>query len=233
MDPEDLFRVATNPNRNLEELRNIQDEIAKKVILQDDFSTPLEYIGGIDTAYINDIAVTACIILEWPSLQLLEQKIVEVEVKFPYISTYFVFREGPPILKVLSKINRKPNLLLINSQGILHPRFAGCASHIGVITEIPTIGVAQKALLGTWASEPTIVKDWVPIYYGDKIVGAYFLSQKGNKPIFISPGHRISLETAVEIVKNSITKNRMPEPLHLAHQLAKEKKQELEQGIQN
>ncbi|MHA1649978.1 MAG: endonuclease V [Candidatus Helarchaeota archaeon] len=227
MNREEFLRIARESNKDLGKLRVIQEKIAKKIILKDDFPTPIKYIGGVDSAYIDDIVITACIILTWPKLELINQKCIISETKFPYLSTFFAFREGPPILEVLSSCERMPDILMINSHGILHPIFAGCASHIGVLLNLPTIGVAQNALCGEWESEPASVGEWVPIIYQNKMVGAYYLSQKESKPIFISPGHRITLETAVEFVKNSIKNHRMPEPLYLAHQQANEKKRNL------
>jgi deoxyribonuclease V len=227
MDREELLKVSANSNPDLEYLRHIQEEIAKRVVLQDKFSAPVEYLGGVDSAYINDVAVTACVILKYEDLKIVEKKTFISTLKFPYISTYFVFREGPPILEILSKLSKLPTILMINSQGILHPTLAGCASHIGVLIDIPTIGVAQRVLWGSHASEPSQIGDWVPIYYQNKVLGAYFLSLKKSKPIVISPGHRITLESALNIVKHSLKGHKFPEPIYLAHEFATEEKARL------
>lgn len=221
MDREELLRISGKSNPDLDYLRRIQEEIAEKVLLQDEFSTPIESLGGIDSAYINNSAITACVIIKFENLKLIEKKTIISNIKFPYISGYFVFREGPAILEILSKMTMLPTILMINSHGIAHPSFAGCASHVGVIANLPTIGVAQNILCGTYDSEPSLVGEWVPIFYQNKIVGAYFLSQKKNRPIIISPGHRITLESAIEIVKKSIRGHKFPEPIYLAHELAK------------
>jgi len=230
MDREELLRISANNNPDLEFLKHIQEEIAKKVVFRDEFSVPVEYLGGVDSAYINDVAVTACVILQYEDLKLVEKKSITSTLKFPYISTYFVFREGPPILEILSKLNRLPTILMINSQGILHPTLAGCASHIGVLADLPTIGVTQRVLCGSFASEPSQIRDWVPIYYQNKVMGAYFLSLKRNRPIVISPGHRITLESAVNIVKNSLRGHKLPEPIYLAHKFATEEKTRLKRS---
>ena len=224
MDREDFLHLASNPDADLHNLRFFQEEVAQMVILKDDFNSPIEYIGGVDSAYIDDTAITACVILKWPSLDLIEQKVVCLEAKFPYISSFFAFREGPSILEALSHVEIMPDILMIDSHGISHPVFAGCASHIGVIANLPTIGVAKKNLCGQWKSEPTSVGDWVPIEFQNREVGAYFLSQENNKPIFISPGHRITLGTAVEVTRQCIKTHRLPEPIFLAHQIANEEK---------
>ncbi len=230
MDREELLRISANNNPDLEFLTHVQEEIAKKVVLRDEFSVPVEYLGGVDSAYINDVAVTACVILQYRDLKLVERKFIISTLKFPYISTYFVFREGPPILEILSKLIRLPTILMMNSQGILHPTLAGCASHIGVLADLPTIGVAQRVLCGSYASEPSQIGDWVPIYYQNKVMGAYFLSLKRNRPIAISPGHRLTLESAVNIVKNSLRGHKLPEPIYLAHKFATEEKARLKRS---
>lgn len=227
MDQEELLRISANSNTDLEYLRHIQEEIAKKVVLQDQFGAPVEFLGGVDSAYINDVAVTVCVILKYEDLELVEKKSIVSTLKFPYISTYFAFREGPPILEILSKISRVPTILMINSQGILHPTSAGCASHIGILADLPTIGVTQRVLCGSYASEPSQIGDWVPICYQNKVLGAYLLSLRGNKPIIISPGHRITLESAITIVKHSLKGHKLPEPIYLAHKFATEEKSKI------
>lgn len=220
MEYEEFLRLAANPNINLKELRDTQEQIAHRVILQDDFEKPIKYIGGVDSAYLGNTVITAYVNLKWDNLKLIEQKCVISEVKFPYISSYFAFREGPPILEVLSRITLRPTILMINSHGILHPSFAGCASHIGVLINLPTIGVAKERLCGKWETEPTKEGDWVPVLLMNRIVGARLLSKRGMKPIFISVGHRITLQTCIEIVRKTLVKNKFPKPLELAHNLA-------------
>lgn len=220
MDREELLRISEDSNPDLEYLRQVQEEIAEKVVLRDEFDT-VEYLGGIDSAYIEDTAVTACVILKSGSFKIIEEKSIVSKVHFPYISGYFVFREGPAILDLLSEMTTLPTILMINSHGIAHPCFAGCASHIGVIANLPTIGVAQNILCGTTESEPSLLGEWSPVYYQNKIVGASFLSQKKSRPIIISPGHHISLDSAIEIVKKSIKGHKFPEPIYLAHEYAR------------
>ncbi|HUX99335.1 MAG TPA: endonuclease V [Candidatus Deferrimicrobium sp.] len=228
MDREQFLRLAANPNSDLNNLRFFQERIAQEISLKDDFELPIKSIGGVDSAYIDNTVITACVLLKWPNLDLLEQKFVVSEAKFPYISSFFAFREGPSILEVLTHIETMPTILMINSQGILHPAFVGCASHIGFLINLPTIGVAKDPLCGEWKSEPVSVGDWVPIIFLNRKVGARFLSQIESKPIIISPGHRISLETAIDCVKKSIRKNKFPEPIRLAHEVANEEKRRLD-----
>ncbi|MFX1453014.1 MAG: endonuclease V, partial [Promethearchaeota archaeon] len=138
---------------------------------------------------------------------------------FPYKPGFFIFREGPPILEIVLKLNIMPDVFLINSHGICHPLGIGAASHIGILIEKPTIGVAQNILCGD-AAPPKNLGDISPIFLKNKIAGYAFLTQLNTKPIYISPGHLITLETAIKIVKNTIKAYKLPEPLRLAHQLA-------------
>lgn len=220
MDREDFLRLATRPETDLNVLRTIQKEIAKRVILKDDFKTPIEYIGGVDSAYFEKAIITCCVIVKWPNLELIEQKFIISEITFPYISTYFAFREGPSIIEVLTFVKNIPTILMINSHGILHPFFAGCASHIGVLLDLSTIGVAQEVLCGELGTTPTRESDWTPITFEGRTLGACLLTQKKIKPVYISPGHRITTKTAVEIVKKCITNQKLPKPIHLAHKFA-------------
>ncbi|MHA1267574.1 MAG: endonuclease V [Candidatus Helarchaeota archaeon] len=224
MDRDELFRIAVDPNPDLDYLRAIQKKIAELIILSDTFTRPIKYIGGVDSAYFGERVITACIIIDWQNMKVIERKVSITQVKFPYISSFFVFREGAPILDVLSQIQITPSILLIESHGISHPVFAGCASHIGVLINLPTIGVAKHILCGTPESTPKKRGDWVPLKFANRVIGAYYLSQFDNKPIVISPGHRISLETAVKIVEKMIISHRLPEPLYLAHQLANQER---------
>ncbi|MHA1129220.1 MAG: endonuclease V [Candidatus Helarchaeota archaeon] len=228
MSIECFLELAARHSPDLGELRNYQRKIAKKIIQKDQFEIPIKYIGGVDGAYLNDTIVAVCVVLKWPTLELIEKKTVISNVSFPYISSFFAFREGPSILRVLSQLEITPTILLFDSHGIAHPAFAGLASHIGVLTDLPTIGVAKNILCGSWPSDPIAVGDWSPIYFQNKIIGAYYLSQKKNKPIIISIGHRITLKTAVELTKNCIRGHRMPEPILLAHQMANAEKRKLE-----
>lgn len=230
MEKEQFLRLARNPNSDLKNLRFFQEEIAQMVTLKDDFAKPIQTIGGVDVAYVDDTAITACVILKWPNLEILEEKCLISEVKFPYISTFFAFREGPPILQIIEKLEIRPTILMFDSHGIAHPVFAGCASHIGVISNLPTIGVAKSILCGEWTSDPRYVGEWVTVTFQNRVVGAYLLTQQNSKPILISIGHRISLESAIEISKKCIRQHRVPEPTYLAHQLANNEKGKLEEN---
>ena len=200
----------------LKELRMEQKSLREKVVVSDSFSD-VKTVAGFDVAYPRDPfdeAVAACVIFDYKRKKMLKKETIFSKSYFPYISTYLSYREFPLIEKLIEEISDMPSVLLVDGNGVLHPYGFGLASHVGVKTGLPSIGVAKKLLCGE-------LRDQL-VFVDDKKVGmAYFTSDKIKKPVFISPGHRVSLSTSVEIIRNlSIYKT--PEPLRAAHVLAKE-----------
>ncbi|MFQ6095136.1 MAG: endonuclease V [Candidatus Bathyarchaeia archaeon] len=205
---------------DLEELRKVQEKIAARVIVEDLFKDPIQAVTGFDIAYLNDEAVAAAVTMDYETLQVVEEKTLVEHVSFPYIPSLLGFREGPLIIKLADRLRLEPDILMVNAQGIAHPFFCGCASHIGVLINKPTIGVARTRLCGDYEREPETVGEWVPLTYDARTVGAVLLSKRGCRPIFVSVGHMITLESAVKIVKHFLTVHKFPEPLRLSHVLA-------------
>jgi len=215
--------------RNRESLRKIQRDIASKVIIQDKFRSPPSIVAGVDLAFLEDDGIAACAAMDYPPRQLIESKQTVIQLTCPYIPTFLAFREGPAILEVISSMRSNIDVLLVNGQGIAHPLRCGLASHVGVVNKLPTIGVASSRLVGEYdvpqkEGEATLLED-----QGDR-VGWVLKSRLRSKPIFISPGHLIGLDTSLRIVKNCIQGNRLPEPLQMAHYYANRVKRELEPG---
>jgi len=202
---------------NLEEMRRIQRELAAKVILEDDYRKPIISVVGIDLAFLDDIAFTACVTTDYTTLETKTVKIYTARLNFPYIPTLLFFREGPPIVEIINSTEPKANIFLINAQGIAHPEFFGCASHIGVLANVPTIGVTSRRLCGDYEREPRELGEAVPMRCGGRDVGWVVKSKAECRPIFVSPGHRVSLDSSIEIVMKCIKNHKLPEPLHLAH----------------
>ncbi|MDI6825720.1 MAG: endonuclease V [Candidatus Aenigmarchaeota archaeon] len=202
-----------------EKLRRIQKRIVKKVILEDDFSKPISTIAGFDSSFSDDTAFVAGIVLDYKRLDVIEMKFIRSKLKFPYITTFLAFREGPSIIKVYKKLKIKPDVIMINGHGISHPIFCGIASHVGVLLDVPSIGVAQTKLCGEF-KELKRVGEHSVITYENKKVGYAYKSKENCEPIFISPGHKVSLETSLEIVKSTIRNHKLPEPIFIAHSLA-------------
>ncbi|PMP66074.1 MAG: endonuclease V [Thermodesulfobacterium geofontis] len=209
---------------DLKILEKLQVECAKKVIKMD-ILTKTETIGGIDITFENPkenpTRAWACIvIIETSTLKPVYHKVIEDIVDFPYISTFLAFRELPLMLKLYKSLEIKPDVIFIDGQGISHPRGCGIASHFGVITGAVTVGVAKKKLCGKHAPLAEKCGSYSYLIYNDEIVGAVVRTKEKVKPVYVSIGHKISLDTAIKIVlKTSIY--RIPEPLRLAHNLLK------------
>ena len=214
VDFEDVFFDNFQTNYPLKTLRKEQINLSKKVSLQDDFNG-IETVAGIDVAYPDNEfheACGACVILDYHTMQVIEESVVFSPTDFPFISTYFSYRELPIVQKLINQLRLTPSMVLLDGNGIIHPARCGFASHAGVILDLPTIGVAKTLLYGTIKDSKVII---------DKEQRGYAFSKKqGICPIYVSPGHRVSLKTSVKVVKHlSSLKN--PEPLRHAHQLAK------------
>ena len=193
------------------------------MILKDSFTT-LDSIGGADVSYQDRTAYVAYVALDYHTHALDITKTLQKKTDFPYIPTYLTYQELP-IIKTLMKNIAPPSILLLNGHGISHPYHFGLASHMGVVLGIPTIGIAKNLLCGT-ISHKNDIHDFAPLLYQGKKVGWAHWRHGVKKPIFISPGHKISLATSLGIAKK-MCQYRIPEPLRKAHLLTQKKKTKL------
>jgi len=198
----------------LKKLRSEQIDLSKKVEIIDGFEE-IETVAGFDVAYPKndfDDCCGACVVMDYETKKIIEEKTIYTKIFFPYIPTYLSFRELPFMKKLVVSLKSKPTILMIDGNGLMHPYGFGIASHVGVSFDIPSIGVAKSMLCGKL--ENNVVK------IGNKKIGdALFSSKRVRKPIYVSPGHNISFKTSLEVVKHlSVYKN--PEPLRQAHILA-------------
>ena len=207
----------------IQNLGRQQRKLAEKVILKDSFGK-IRGVGGFDLAFSGGRAFCSGIVLDWKTLGILEAKTLLGKEKFPYIPGFLAFREAPHIIKVQGKLSEKPDLLLIDGQGICHPRGIGIASHVGVLLDKPAIGIAKSRLCGE--CERPDGKGVGKIFLEGEHVG-WILKGKG-KPIFISPGHRVSVKSSLDIVSHCMKGGRLPEPLSLAHLYAERAKNNYE-----
>ncbi len=190
----------------LKRLRDEQEMMKEKIVLHDDFSA--KFVGGVDVSYSGRWAYGTLVIMKDVNTVLRIIKI-KMHVDFPYIPTYLAYREEPVIRELLSKVD--DILLLVDGNGILHPRKMGLATYVGIKNNVPTIGVAKKLLLGEIKGDEVTHK-------GETI--GYMLKSRG-KPIYVSPGHRVSQKTSLSVVERFL-KYRVPEPIRLAHIYANE-----------
>jgi len=182
-------------------------------------------VAGVDVGipHGRKVARAAVAVLEYPQLLLHESVVVERELRFPYVPGLLSFREVPPILDALETLNTFPDLILCDGQGLAHPRRFGLACHLGVVTDTPTIGVAKKRLIGSHPEVPDVRGQWMPLQDGEETVGVALRTRAQVKPVFVSIGHRVSLDSAVAFVMACSPRYRLPETTRQAHRLASSK----------
>jgi len=203
----------------------IQNQLRSQVITEDQLGD-VQYVAGVDLGFEEDGAISraAVAVLSFPDLQLQEKAIAKRPTNFPYIPGFLSFREIPAILDALETVSTTPDLIVCDGQGIAHPRRLGIACHLGVLIDIPTIGAAKSLLVGKHDEVPVEKGSWQPLRYRGEVVGAVLRSRTGVKPLYISPGHRISLPTAIDYVLRCTTKYRLPETTRWADKLASNRK---------
>lgn len=180
---------------------------------------PLRRIAGVDAAYQKDdrLLYGAAVVFSWPELAVLETAVAVGPVPFPYIPGLLSFREAPILQAAIRQLAKKPDVILVDGQGIAHPRGLGLASHLGLLLELPTIGCAKSRLWGE-AGELGLEKGSVcPLRAAGKVVGYLLRSRRGCRPLFISPGHLITLEESLELTRGCLGPYRLPLPLRAAH----------------
>lgn len=197
-----------------------QLRLSHKIISEDRLPRRIKCVAGVDVAYIDELAIGGVVVLDYETLELLEQQIITCEAKFPYIPTLLAFREIPPIVACIRKLRRQPDVLIVDGQGVAHPYRCGLASHLGLALEKPTVGVAKKKLIG----ESKSIAGEEFLFQRDQRIGAVVSTKEGTKPVYVSVGHLVSLETAVKIVKHCARNSKIPEPILRAHKVATEKK---------
>ncbi|MDI6819305.1 MAG: endonuclease V [Candidatus Hodarchaeaceae archaeon] len=203
---------------DLDELARLQERIAKRVIAEDRIRR-LETVAGCDISFPRgDRAYAACAALDYESLRVLRQRAVAVKLRFPYIPTFLAFRELEGMLRAARGVDA--DVYMVGAQGLAHPRRAGLACHLGVALNKPTLGAAKGRLCGS-AEEPELERGAYSLLKDDgEVVGAVLRTQPGSRPVYVSVGHKLSLETAIKIVLHTTRDHRLPEPLRVAHQLA-------------
>jgi deoxyribonuclease V len=189
--------------------------LSTKVILTDNLPSKIRTIAGVDVSYIGNIGIGAVTVLDYESLELLESQVATCQVRMPYIPTLLSFRELPPAIAAIKNLKLHPDVFLVDAQGIAHPYRCGFASHLGLAIGKPTVGAAKSRLIGV-----SVERDG-ETFLVDKgeVIGVVVTTKQGAKPVYVSIGHMVSLETAVKMVKHC-SKSRIPEPLLQAHKLA-------------
>lgn len=203
----------------------MQLKLSKRVIQEDLLPRTIKSIAGVDVAYLEEISIGAVAVLDFNSMTLVEAQTAHFTTQFPYVPTLLSFREIPPALLAIRKLRIKPEVFMVDGQGMAHPYRLGFASHLGLVADAPTIGVAKSLLCGE--VEAFKGKRWAPIVDGGKVIGASVITRPGKKPVYVSIGHGVSLERAIDLVLYCTRVHRIPEPIRRAHLLANEEKRKL------
>jgi deoxyribonuclease V len=217
-------KVAVLFNFSVSKAHKAQLRLAQQIVTEDRLPRKITRVAGVDISYTDELAIGAVAVLDFASLKILEQQTATVKVKFPYIPTLLSFREIPPAVACIKKLRRQPDVLLADGQGLAHPYRCGFASHLGLAVEKSTIGVAKRRLVG----EPTAIADNVFLVQKGRIIGAVVTTRESAKPIYVSVGHLVSLETAVKIVKHCVRNSKIPEPIWQAHKIATEERKRVQ-----
>lgn len=206
---------------DLAALRAAQRDIAARAVTRDALGE-VRLIGGVDisASRFEREVHAAIVVLEWPSLREVARAGRSEPAPLPYLTGLLGFREVPAAAAAFAALPLRPDLLLVDGQGLEHPRRCGVATHLGVTLDVPAIGVAKSRLCGTWPELPEPPGSAVPITDRGEVVGMLLRSRPRAKPIHVSVGHRMSLETALGWVRATLRGRRLPEPTRLAHDAA-------------
>ena len=188
---------------------------------------PVDRLSGIHTVAAIDLGFprrdrcrAAVVLCDWPELQPIDSICAESPVEFPYVPGLLSYREVPAAWAALQRLRHQPDLLLCDGHGVAHPRRFGLACHLGVLCDLPSIGVAKSRLIGQFTPPGTGRGERTPLLDGAEQIGTVLRSRTGVSPLFVSIGHRVSLPTAVDLVLATCRRYRLPEPARLAHRLA-------------
>ncbi|MCP5368380.1 MAG: deoxyribonuclease V [Hyphomicrobiales bacterium] len=184
---------------------------------------PIATVAGVDVGYDKrrGVARAAAVVLSFPDLEERARAVVERPVDFPYVPGLLSFREVPAALDVLAALPLRPDLVLCDGQGIAHPRRFGLACHLGLVADLPTVGVAKSRLVGTFDAPGPGRGDRAPLMDRGEVIGAVLRTRAGVSPLFVSIGHRVSLDRAVDFVLACAPRYRLPETTRLADRLSK------------
>jgi len=204
-----------------DEAFHIQMRLAPEIELFGNFDD-IHHVAAVETAYGTDpdIVYVAAVVVSFPDIEEIDRACHAETVTFPYLPGYYYFREGRAIVKALEKLKQEPDIIMVHGHGIAHPRRIGMASHLGLAMDKPTIGCCRKLLAGQHKTVAPTKGSCQPIVLQGKEVGFAYRSKDNVKPIFISPGHKCTLEQSRDIVVRSLRGFRLPEPLRLAHLFA-------------
>lgn len=199
----------------------LQRELAARVRLVDCLPRPLQNVAGVDVSYEKngELFFAAVVVLSWPDLETVEEAFAVDRVSFPYIPGLLSFRELPVVLEAFRRLHAVPDAVLVDGQGIAHPRRLGIACHLGLWLDLPTVGCAKSRLCGEHPPPGARRGDQVPLTHNGEHIATVLTTRDRVKPLFVSPGHKTDMDSAVRVTLACCRRYRMPEPTRLAHLL--------------
>lgn len=205
-------------NLSPQEATEVQRELAPEVKEEPLPWDRLKLVAGVDVSFDrgSSTGFAGVVVMEYPSLQVVEKAGARGTFAMPYIPGLLSFRETPLIIEAMENLKNLPHVILVDGNGVAHPRGLGLASHLGIILDIPTVGCAKSRLLGHHPEPGPQKGEWAPWYYQGRLLGAVVRSREGTKPIYVSVGHRVTLKDAIQLVL-SCCRYRIPEPIRAAH----------------
>ena len=208
-------------NLTISESRDLQNRLASKVLRIGSVVEP-NFIAGIDvsTQKSRGLGTAAIVILEYPSLEPIETEVIQGNIDFPYVPGLLSFRESPLILRACGQITHIPDLIMVDGQGIAHPRRLGIAAHLGLFFDIPTIGCAKSRLCGAFQMPAIEPSNFEELTDNNETIGVVLRTKYNTKPVYVSIGNKIALEDAIFWVMRCCRGYRLPEPIRFAHQAA-------------
>ncbi len=211
---------------NILEAEILQRMLSHKVIQNDEFNQSIKIVAGCDVEYntATDLVAGAIVLLDYETKKIIEVVTHAMKVTFPYVAGLFSFREMPPLLEAYKKLRLVPDIIICDAQGIAHPRGLGLASHLGIVLNVPTIGCAKKRLFGNYEMPETNRGAMSDLLHEEtqQIIGKVVRTQENIKPVFVSVGHKVSLNTACNIILELCLEYRLPETTRIADAYALE-----------
>ncbi len=204
---------------SIDEAKQIQGELRERVVRLERFDK-IRTVAGVDIGIRDNIALASVVVLNFPDLQIVDGVVTESKVRFPYIPGYLSFREIPPLLVAFARLQTEPDLVIVDGQGIAHPRRFGLASHLGLVLNRPTIGCAKSRLCGQYTEPDKVKGAYSPLFDKDEIIGTVLRTRTNVSVVFVSIGHNISLDAARKLTLACCTRYRLPETTRYAHKAA-------------
>jgi len=197
----------------------LQEHLRERVVTGENLDE-IRVVAGVNVSIREGLARAAIVALSFPDLTVSEVVRAEAVATFPYVPGLLAFREAPVILAACQKLATDPDLFIFDAHGLAHPRRFGLACHVGLILDKPAIGCARSPLCGEHGELPPTAGAWVPLYERDEVIGAAVRTRGQVKPVYVSVGHRMTLETAIRYILATCRGYRQPEPCRFAHQAA-------------